>query len=202
MPETKGPSQSTITLHPPLFLVSLHSSSLSLVTDSIASSPSLGTTLYNINEKAAILCVSQKHKMKIFHWQSGIGGFILRREMSYSESPRAILCIGGSTGSIIVGFKKHYEVTDLQTYNAVRLLEFEKEHRLVAFEVYLSLSPSITVAPPHSNSLSLFVCAPSLILSLSVSLCLCLSLSLSLPLSASVSLSLSLFLDSCDFLKK
>lgn len=98
----------------------------------------IGTTLYNINERAAILCVSQKHKMKIFQWQMGTG-FSLRREISYPESPRAILCLGSSTGSVVVGFKKHYELTDLQTSNSSKILDFDKEHRLVAFEVIFCL---------------------------------------------------------------
>lgn len=73
--------------------------------------------------------------MKIFQWQSGSGGFSLRREIAFPESPRAILCLGSSTSSVVVGFKKHYELTDVQSSNSVKLLDFEKEHRLVAFEV-------------------------------------------------------------------
>jgi hypothetical protein len=93
-----------------------------------------GTTLYDINEKACLLCVSQKHKLKIFQWQSGLGGFLLRREVSYPESPRTLLCISG-TNNLLVGLKKHYEILDLQSYNSTKVVEFEKEHRLVAFEV-------------------------------------------------------------------
>jgi hypothetical protein len=91
--------------------------------------------------------------MKIFQWQSGNGGFALRREFSFSETPRAILCVGGNSGSVIVGLKKHYEVIDLQTFNSIKLLDFEKEHRLVVFEVssrpvLLSLSHSCTSSDP------------------------------------------------------
>lgn len=63
----------------------------------------------------------------------------MRRELSFSESPRAILCIGGLGGNIVVGFKKHYETIELQNYNGTKIVEFEKEHRLVCFEVIFNL---------------------------------------------------------------
>lgn len=60
----------------------------------------------------------------------------MRRELSFSESPRSILCVGGIGGTIVIGFKKHYENIELQNYNGTKIVEFEKEHRLVSFEVF------------------------------------------------------------------
>lgn len=94
-----------------------------------------GTTVYSINERASVLCVGQKHKMKVFSFLGGLSGFSLRRELAFNETPRVLFPVGGGGGCLIVGFKKHYEALDAHSYASTRLLEFEREHKLVCVEV-------------------------------------------------------------------
>ena len=82
-----------------------------------------GCTNFSIHESSSLLCVSNKRKITLYSWQGS--GFIPKREIGLSESPKFILCI---PGAVITGAKKHYEIIDLASFTTFRLLEAEREH--------------------------------------------------------------------------
>lgn len=89
-----------------------------------------GCTNFSVHETSSLLCVSNKRKITLYSWQGS--GFIPKREIGLSESPKFILCI---PGAVITGSKKHYEIIDLASFTTFRLLEAEKEHQMVGLEV-------------------------------------------------------------------
>ena len=100
-----------------------------------------GANLFCVNERLSLLCVGIRHKFKLFSWQAGVkgvlvgslaSGFTLKKEFASPESPRALIC---TSGCIIVGYKKHYDAIDVQSYTSTRLVDFDREHKLISLEV-------------------------------------------------------------------
>jgi hypothetical protein len=95
--------------------------------------------VYCVNERSSLLCVGQKHKMKVFSFLGGLSGFSLKKDLSFPESPRVIFSTNSSSGCLIIGFKKHYESLDMHSFAPTKLLDFEREHKLVCVEVRLNI---------------------------------------------------------------
>lgn len=91
---------------------------------------SKGCHLFAVQERSNTLVVASKKKLTVFGWQSP--GFMLRREISLVDIPKSICCVGGAA---IVGYKKFYECVDLSTGTISRLLDVEKECKMVSLEV-------------------------------------------------------------------
>ena len=97
-----------------------------------------GCHLFAVQERSSLLVVANKKKISIYQWQDS--GIVPKREMATPEVPKSLLCV---SGAIIVGYKKGYDVIDLQdvsssatnTMTASRLIDFDKEHRNVCLEV-------------------------------------------------------------------
>lgn len=91
--------------------------------------------VYCVNERSSLLCVGQKHKMKVFSFLGGLSGFSLKKDLTLPESPRILFSTGSGGGCLIIGFKKHYESLDMHSFATTKLLDFEREHKLVCVEV-------------------------------------------------------------------
>jgi tetratricopeptide (TPR) repeat protein len=89
-----------------------------------------GCQMFSLHEPSSMLCVTNKRKITLYSWQGS--GFIPKREIALSETPKFILCV---PGAVISGTKKHYDIIDLTTFTTFRLLEAEKEHQMVGLEV-------------------------------------------------------------------
>lgn len=60
-------------------------------------------------------------------------GFYLRKEItSLPELPKNIVCI---SNAIIVGFKRTYEALDMNTYNLTKILDVDKDQRMLCLEL-------------------------------------------------------------------
>ncbi len=91
---------------------------------------SKGCHLFAVHEKTNTVVVINKKKLSCYGWQSP--GFVLRREVNLVDVPKSVCCMDGAA---VVGYKKFYECVDLSTGIASRLLDVEKECRMVALEV-------------------------------------------------------------------
>jgi hypothetical protein len=74
--------------------------------------------------------VAVKRKILIFGWQGT--NFVMRKEILVVDSPKLLVCV---SNNIIVGYKKHYEVIDIASSTSTRLLDIDREHKLVSLEV-------------------------------------------------------------------
>ena len=88
-------------------------------------------TSYAIHENEKLICVIIGRRIIVY--QRIDNNFIILNDIPTSETPRAITY---TSTSLIVGYKRHYEVMDLHLNSAIRILDFEKEHRMICFEVY------------------------------------------------------------------
>lgn len=90
-----------------------------------------GCHLFAVHERSSLLVVANKKKLSIYMWQES--GLVPRRELNCNEVPKLLQCV---PGAIIVGCKRHYEIIDLANMTMSRLLDFDKEHRMVSLEVH------------------------------------------------------------------
>ena len=91
-----------------------------------------GCHLFAVQERSSLLVVANKKKISLYQWQDS--GIVPKREMATPEVPKSLLCV---TGAVIVGYKKGYDVIDLQdvTMTASRLIDFDKEHKNVGLAI-------------------------------------------------------------------
>lgn len=95
---------------------------------------SKGVLSYSVHERSSLLCTISKRKVSLFLWQGF--GFIMRREIPLSETPRISYCLDNM---IVLGHKKWYEAVDTSSYSTTRLLDVEKEHSMICLEVRVVL---------------------------------------------------------------
>jgi hypothetical protein len=81
-----------------------------------------------------MLCTVIKKKLVVFTWQGF--GFTVKREVSLSESPRLVI---NTESFIIVGQKKSYEAIDTTQFTSSKVLDFDKEHKMVALNVRITV---------------------------------------------------------------
>lgn len=91
---------------------------------------SKGCHLYAVNELAKMIVVANKKKLTQYSWQEP--GFQMKKEFNLSDVPKNIYCIAGS---VIIAYKKYYECLDVNTGGLSRILDVEKEHKMVIIEV-------------------------------------------------------------------
>jgi hypothetical protein len=89
-----------------------------------------GTTHFAVNERSLLLIAGAKRKMSVLSWH--LAGFVLKKEIPCTESVKTLLC---TPNFILVGFKRHYDVIDLQTTTFTKLVDFEREHKQSCVEV-------------------------------------------------------------------
>lgn len=82
-----------------------------------------------------MLCAVIKKKLVIFTWQGF--GFTVKREVALSDSPRVVI---NNDGLVIVGQKKSYEIIETSQFTVSKLLDFDKEHKMVALNVSWGLA--------------------------------------------------------------
>jgi len=105
-------------------------------------------SLFAVHEKANIVSVacSSKKKLYLYHYNQSI--FVFRREVNLVDFPKSLLSVSSSSPSMVlavVGFKKFYDSLDLSLAastalsppppTSTRLLDVEKEHKMVSLEV-------------------------------------------------------------------
>ncbi len=95
---------------------------------------SKGCQLFSIYEKQDSIIIVNKKKLFQYGWQRP--GFVLRKEFNLSDIPKSITHIKGTA---IIGYKKYYETLDLSTGTSNRLLDVEKEHKMVVVELASSV---------------------------------------------------------------
>jgi hypothetical protein len=91
---------------------------------------SKGCHLFAVNEKAYSLAVVTKKKVSIYLWQPP--NFHLRKEFSLSDTPKSIYYVNNC---LIVGYKKFYECIDINSGIVSRILDVEKDHKMIMTEV-------------------------------------------------------------------
>lgn len=98
---------------------------------SIGSIPdSKGCHLIAIYEKQNSVLVANKKKLSHYSWISP--GFNLRKEFNLSDVPKTVAHI---VNTAIIGYKKFYECLDLASGTTSRLMDVEKEHKMIIVEI-------------------------------------------------------------------
>jgi hypothetical protein len=92
-----------------------------------------GCSSIALNERQSLIYVTLKKKILCFIWQNG--NFQPRREIVLNDTPKLVSCI--QPNSIVVGFKKTYDLIDGGTATVTRLLDFDREHKNVCLEVLI-----------------------------------------------------------------
>ena len=114
--------------------------------------------MFAVHERAGAVVVGCAGKKRLYAFAySQSGGFQFRRELAVVDVPRTLLCLSPSSGTgagtvvVVAGYKKFYESLELslsasaaasasagtQTASALasRILDVEKEHKMIALEV-------------------------------------------------------------------
>ena len=109
--------------------------------------------MFAAHERAGVVVVGCLGKKRLYAFAySQAAGFQFRRELVLVDVPRTLLCLAGAAAGaaaavVVVGYKKFYESLELassgtgtgtgaaQTALASRILDVEKEHKMVALEV-------------------------------------------------------------------
>ena len=89
-----------------------------------------GCTMFSISERNTLLAVLNKKKLTLYLWQGT--NFIVRKELNLPDAAKIILC---SHNAVIAGYKRHYEAIDLTLLSTHRILDFDKDHRMVCMEM-------------------------------------------------------------------
>lgn len=89
-----------------------------------------GSHCYSVNEQSRFLVLANKKKLFQYAWQAP--GFVPIREYNLADVPKSLLCV---RNAVIIGYRKHYECLDLITGNATRILDVEREHKMLITEV-------------------------------------------------------------------
>lgn len=89
-----------------------------------------GCHLVAIFEKQNSVIVANKKKLTHYSWLSP--GFNMRKEFNLADVPKVLHHISGMA---IVGYKKFYECIDLTTGTTSRLMEVEKEHKMIVVDL-------------------------------------------------------------------
>ena len=84
----------------------------------------------DVNEQSRFLVLANKKKLFQYAWQAP--GFVPIREYNLADVPKSLLCV---RNAVIIGYRKHYECLDLITGNATRILDVEREHKMIITEV-------------------------------------------------------------------
>jgi hypothetical protein len=86
--------------------------------------------LFAVGERQNGVVVVNKKKLSHYGWQHP--GFTLRREFNLIDVPKSIAYV---KNSVIIAYKKFYECLDLTSGLTSRILDVEREHKMVITEV-------------------------------------------------------------------
>lgn len=89
-----------------------------------------GCTSFAIHERSCMLAVINKKKLSLYLWQGT--SFLLRREIPLSNEAKCLLC---ASNLVVVGYKRYYETIDMMTSAVNKILDFEKDHKMVCLEL-------------------------------------------------------------------
>lgn len=89
--------------------------------------------LFAVGEKQGGLVAVNKKKLAHHVWENP--GFSLRREYTMIDVPKTIAYF---KNSVIIAYKKFYECLDLQSGVTSRILDVEREHRMVIAHVSIA----------------------------------------------------------------
>ncbi len=89
-----------------------------------------GCHLYSVNERQSCLVVANKKKLTQYVWQAP--GFNMRKEINLVDTPKSLFYAGNI---VIVGYKKFYELVDINTGGITKLADIDKEHKMVTIQV-------------------------------------------------------------------
>jgi hypothetical protein len=76
--------------------------------------------------------VANKKKLMQYAWQGQGPGFTAIKEFVLPDTPKSLHY---TRNSVIVGYRKHYECIDLATGLSTRILDAEREHKMIICEV-------------------------------------------------------------------
>lgn len=119
----------------------------------LASIPdSKGCHAFAANEALHTLVVANKKKLSHYAWQDS--NFQFKREFTLVDVPKTLCCVGDA---VVIAYKKFYECLNLNTGGTSRILDVEKEHKMIIVEV----KNNVCSRPFHSSrNLSSFLSAP------------------------------------------
>jgi hypothetical protein len=89
-----------------------------------------GCSSFAIHEKSNTLAVATKRKLALYSWTGST--LVPKRDVSLSDTIKYLICAGDA---IIVGFRRHYESLDLNSFAGSRLVEVDREHKMVGLEL-------------------------------------------------------------------
>lgn len=99
-----------------------------------------GCIFFAANDRSSMLYVAMKKKLLFYLWTGS--EFQLKRDINSTESIKSLI-YSSSANSIIVGYKRYYEAIDMLQLKPTRILEFEKEHKMLCLELHgSSIRPS------------------------------------------------------------
>ena len=93
-----------------------------------------GCHCFSVYEPGRALVLGIKKKLFHYSWQGA--GFAPLREFILSDVPKGLLCV---RNCVVVAYRKHYECLDLLSGAAARILDVEREHKMVMTEVRMTL---------------------------------------------------------------
>lgn len=111
---------------------------------------SKGCSTFTVHESSSTIAIANKAKLIIYKRLSSHSTqkalttisksfqFQFYKELSLNDTPRLIHFISKDT--IVVGYKRHYEILNINTSTSYHILEFEKEHKMVCTHVSIMTS--------------------------------------------------------------
>ena len=96
---------------------------------------SKGCHLFAVNEKQFSIIVVNKKKLSQYTWQQP--SFVLRKELNLQDVPKTVHYVNNS---VIVAYKKFYECIEINSGISSRILDIEKEHKMIIMEVFVFAS--------------------------------------------------------------
>ena len=100
--------------------------------------------MFSVHEYNGILAVGNKKKITLYTWSQPsnipgspavVGGFQFRKETTnLTDTPKNIVCV---SSCIIVGYKRTYEALDINTLNSTKILDVDKDQKMLCMEVSL-----------------------------------------------------------------
>lgn len=94
-----------------------------------------GCHCFAVNEHNRSIVIANKKKLFQYAWQAP--GFAFVRDFNLTDVPKSLLFV---RNAVIIGFRRHYECLDLVSGHNSRILDVEREHRMLVTEVLCAIS--------------------------------------------------------------
>lgn len=89
-----------------------------------------GCNCFAINEAHRTIVIANKKKLLQYAWQAP--GFAFVRDFPLPDVPKSMVFVGSA---VVLGYRKHYECLNLVAGVANRILDVEREHKMLITEV-------------------------------------------------------------------